>query len=58
MIWIGRVKAALAGDKPKDQVEGFILDALSCGNIVSTGMVFLFMKESFPVCSGRGEVLC
>jgi hypothetical protein len=30
---------------------------VSCGNLVSTGMVILFMKESFPVCSGWGEVL-
>ena len=32
--------------------------ALSCGKLVSTGMIVLFMKESFPVCSGWGEVLC
>ena len=31
---------------------------LSCGKLVSTGMIVLFMKESFPVCSGWGEVLC
>ena len=34
-----------------------LIRTLSCGNIVSTGMVTLFMKESFPVCSGWGEVM-
>jgi Flp pilus assembly protein CpaB len=32
--------------------------ALSCGKYVSTGMIVLFRKESFPVCSGWGEVMC
>jgi hypothetical protein len=27
---------------------------LSCGNLVSTGKVILFMKESFPLCSAWG----
>jgi hypothetical protein len=30
--------------------------AVSCGKLVSTGMVFLFRKESFSVCSGWGFV--
>jgi hypothetical protein len=31
---------------------------MSCGKLVSTGMIVLFRKESFPVCSGWGEVMC
>jgi hypothetical protein len=32
--------------------------SLSCGKLVSTGMIVLFRKENFPVCSGWGEVMC
>ena len=28
------------------------LGVVSCRKLISTGMVFIFMKESFPVCSG------
>ena len=34
------------------------VEVLSCGKLVSTGMIVLFRKESFPVCSGWGEVMC
>ena len=35
-----------------------VVNALSCGKLVSTGMIVLFRKESFTVCSGWGEVMC
>jgi hypothetical protein len=33
-------------------------DLLLYRKLVSTGMIVLFRKESFPVCSGWGEVMC
>ena len=46
----------LPDDNLRVQLEADV-GALLCGKLVSTGRVFLFRKESFPVCLGRGEVL-
>ena len=56
MPLVGNTLDALHKSHPASRKA--VLHVVSCGNKVSTGMIVLFRKESFPVCSGWGEVMC